>query len=132
MAQQNDERKENLLYYLNRTLNGAELNYSPIEKICLALMFAVKKLRRYLQVHFVRLIFRADPIKYLMSKFVLSGRMENLALLLQEFDITYIPQKAVKGQTFADFLANHPTPDDWEFSKDLPDENVLFIEVPRP
>jgi hypothetical protein len=49
------EGKENALYYFN-TLNGAELNYSPIEKTCLALMFAIKKLRHYLQAHLVRLI----------------------------------------------------------------------------
>jgi hypothetical protein len=49
------EGKENAFYYFN-TLNGAELNYSPIEKTCLALMFAIKKLRHYLQAHLVRLI----------------------------------------------------------------------------
>ena len=75
LAQQNDEGKENSLYYLSRTFKGAKLNYSSIEKICLALMFAVKKLKQYLQAHFMRLISRANPIKYLMSKFVLSGRM---------------------------------------------------------
>ena len=32
----------------------------------------------------------------------------------------------------ADFLANHLIPDDWEFSKDLLDEDVLFIKIPRP
>ena len=32
LAQENDEGKENSLYYLSRTLNGAELNNSPIEK----------------------------------------------------------------------------------------------------
>ena len=91
LAQENDEEKENALYYLSRTLNGAELNYSPIEKICLALMFAVKKLRHYLQAHTVHLISRADPLKYLMSKAVLSERLAKWALLLQEFDITYVP-----------------------------------------
>ena len=42
LAQENEEGKENALYYLSRTLNGAEFNYSPIEKTCLALMFAFK------------------------------------------------------------------------------------------
>ena len=91
-----------------------------------------EKLKHYLQAHSIHLISRADPIKYLMSKSVLSGRTTKWALLLQEFDITYVLQKAVKGQAFADFLANHPVPDDWEFSEDLPDEDVLFIELPRP
>ena len=51
---------------------------------------------------------------------------------MQEFDITYVPQKAIKGQTLADFIANHPIPNDWEFFEDLSDEDMLFIEVPRP
>ena len=57
----------------------------------LTLMFAMNKLRHYLQAHSVRLISRVDHIKYLMSKFVLGGRMIKWALLLQEFDITYVP-----------------------------------------
>ncbi|KAI5348895.1 hypothetical protein L3X38_001782 [Prunus dulcis] len=31
--------------YLSRTLTGPELNYTPIEKKCLALVFAIQKLR---------------------------------------------------------------------------------------
>jgi hypothetical protein len=87
---QNDEGKESALYYLSRTLNRAELNYSPIEKTCLALMFAIKKLRHYLQAHSVRLISRADPLKYIISRPVLSGRLAKWALLLQEFEIVYV------------------------------------------
>jgi len=132
LAQQNDEGKESALYYLSRTLNGAELNYSPIEKTCLALMFAIKKLRHYLQAHSVRLISRADPLKYIISRPVLSGRLAKWALLLQEFEIVYVSQKAIKGQALTDFLADHPIPDEWNFSEDLPDEDVLFIEMSEP
>ena len=47
-AQESEEGKEAALYYLSQTLIGAELNYSPIEKICLALIFAIRKLRHYM------------------------------------------------------------------------------------
>lgn len=67
LAQQNDEGKEVALYYLSRTLVGAELNYSNIEKICLAFVFAVQKLRHFILEHPVRLISKADPLKYLLS-----------------------------------------------------------------
>ncbi|KAL0401719.1 UNVERIFIED_CONTAM: hypothetical protein Slati_4201800 [Sesamum latifolium] len=38
----------------------------------------------------------------------------------------------MKGQVLADFLADHPIPAEWELSNDLPDENVLVIEVTPP
>jgi len=72
-VQENEEGKEKVLCYLIRTLVGAELNYSPIKKICLALMFAVQKLRHYMQAHTVRVISKADPVKYILSRPVLSG-----------------------------------------------------------
>jgi hypothetical protein len=60
--------KENALYYLSRMLVGAEHAYSPIEKHCLALVFAVKKLRHYMLTHQVTLISKIDPLKYLMTR----------------------------------------------------------------
>ena len=63
------------LYYLSRTLTGAELNYSPIEKTCLALIFSIQKLRHYMQAYTVHLVARADLVKFVMSKPVLLGRM---------------------------------------------------------
>jgi len=47
-AQENSKGKERALYYLSWTLVEAELNYSLIEKMCLALIFAVQKLRHYM------------------------------------------------------------------------------------
>ena len=43
-----------------------------------------------------------------------------------------MPQKAIKGQALADFLADHPIPADWKLSEELPDEDVLFIEKRLP
>ncbi|KAM0966707.1 hypothetical protein ACFX2C_022429 [Malus domestica] len=88
----------------DRTLTGAELNYSPIEKMCLALMFAIQKLRHYMHAYTIHLVAKADPI-------------------------IYVPAKAVKGQTLADFFADHPIPTDWKISNDLPDEEVFYIDI---
>ncbi|KAL0358270.1 UNVERIFIED_CONTAM: hypothetical protein Sangu_0676400 [Sesamum angustifolium] len=67
-----------------------------------------------------------------MAKPVLSDRLAGWYLQLQQFEITYVPQKAVKGHVLADFLADHPMPAEWELSDDLPDEDVLVIEVTPP
>ncbi|KAK4389551.1 hypothetical protein Sango_2292100 [Sesamum angolense] len=132
LAQKNDDGKENALYYLSRTMTPNELKYSPIEKLCLALIFSIQKLKHYFQSHSIHLVSKANPLKYVMAKPVLSDRLARWYLQLQQFEITYVPQKAVKGQVLADFLADHPMPAEWELSDDLPDEDVLVIEVTPP
>jgi hypothetical protein len=63
LAQHNDEGKEVACYYLSHTLVGAEINYSPIEKLCLALVFSLKKLWHYMLAHLIQLIARADLVR---------------------------------------------------------------------
>ena len=48
LAQKDDNGHEQAIYYLSRTLIGAESRYNPIEKERLALVFAVQKTRHYL------------------------------------------------------------------------------------
>ncbi|KAG9447252.1 hypothetical protein H6P81_013380 [Aristolochia fimbriata] len=118
LAQCDEDNKERSLYYLSRTLVGAELNYTPIEKTCLALIFAVQKLWHYLL--------------YIMSRPILSGRLAKWALLLYEFEINFVPQRAIKGQALANFLADHPVPAEWELTEEFPDEEIFLVEVLPP
>ncbi|GKC09829.1 reverse transcriptase domain-containing protein [Tanacetum coccineum] len=39
------------VYFVSRALQGPELNYTPMEKLVLSLVFAAKRLRRYFQAH---------------------------------------------------------------------------------
>ncbi|XP_070045945.1 uncharacterized protein [Nicotiana tomentosiformis] len=39
---------------------------------------------------------------------------------------------AIKGQALADFLADHPIPDDWELTDELLDKDAMVIEVQPP
>ncbi|XP_027088708.2 uncharacterized protein [Coffea arabica] len=130
LAQENDEGKENALYYLSRMMTSNELNYSPIEKLCLALIFAIQKLKHYFQTHTIRLISKSNPIKYVMAKPVLFDRLTRWYLQFQQFEIIYVPAKAVKGQILADFLADHHIPAEWELTDELSDEEVFMIESP--
>ncbi|KAL0402535.1 UNVERIFIED_CONTAM: hypothetical protein Slati_4283400 [Sesamum latifolium] len=95
LAQKNDEGKENALYYLSRAMTPNELKYSPIEKLCLALIFTIQKLKHYFQSHSIHLVSKANPLKAIL----------------------------------ANFLADHPIPAEWELFDDLPDEDVLVIEI---
>ncbi|KAM1100027.1 hypothetical protein ACFX15_006308 [Malus domestica] len=47
-AQDNDAGREPTIFYLSRNLNPPEINYSDVEKLCLALFFVASKLRHYM------------------------------------------------------------------------------------
>jgi len=48
LYQQDDEKKERAIYYLSKTVINYEIRYTPIERIYFGIVFATKKLRRYL------------------------------------------------------------------------------------
>ena len=59
---------------------------------------------------------------------MLTGRLAKWAIILTEFDLTYTPQKAIKGQALADFLAEHPIPADSPLACEFPDEEIMHVE----
>jgi len=60
---------------------------------------------------------------------MLLGRLDKWAMLLAPFGIKFIPQKAVKGQAIADFLAAYPYTNNEELPDDLPDDKVMLAEI---
>ena len=63
-----ETRKENVIYYISKKMLPYEEKYSPLEKTCIALVWATHKLRHYTNAFKVFLIARMDPLKYLMEK----------------------------------------------------------------
>ena len=44
-----------------------------------------------------------DPMKYIFEKHALTGKISHWQMLLSEFDIVLMTQKAIKGQAIADY-----------------------------
>ena len=66
LAQKNDDDHGQTIYYLSRTLIGAESRYNPIEKECLALVLAIQKTRHYLVGQTIHVISRVNPLRILI------------------------------------------------------------------
>ncbi|GJW85476.1 reverse transcriptase domain-containing protein [Tanacetum coccineum] len=95
------------VYFVSRTLRGPEVNYTPMEKLVLALLSASKRLKRYFQAHTV-VVITSQPIKQLLSSSEISGRMLKWKFELEGYDIQYRPRTAIKGQILADFIVERP------------------------
>jgi len=77
-------------------------------------------------------ISKAKPIKYILSRLILSERLAKWAVILKQYDLSYVPKKAIKRQALADFLADHPISCAWELNDDLLGEDVFFVDVLPP
>jgi hypothetical protein len=91
------------VYFVSKALHGAEERYPQIEKLAFALIMASRKLRPYFQAHTIRVL-TEYPLRKVMQKLDLSGRLANWAIELGQFDLEFVPRNAIKGQALADFL----------------------------
>ncbi|XP_064967019.1 uncharacterized protein LOC135613950 [Musa acuminata AAA Group] len=96
--------EQHSVYYVSHVLNGPEERYPLIEKLALALVLSARKLRPYFQAHPVEVI-TDQPLRQILSKFDVAGRLLKWAVELGEHDIQYVPRTAIKAQSVADFIA---------------------------
>nr|GEV42645.1 reverse transcriptase domain-containing protein [Tanacetum cinerariifolium] len=93
--------KESLYAYLaclqKLTLNEAEMNYAPMEKLALSLIHMTRRLRRYFEAYPVKVI-TDQPIKNILNNTKTFEKLAKYAAELGAYNITFIPRNAVKGQ----------------------------------
>nr|XP_025681124.1 uncharacterized protein LOC112782770 [Arachis hypogaea] len=98
-----DGRTQQPVYFISRALQGAELRYSKLEKLALALLTSSRRLKQYFQSH--QVVVRTDQgIRQVLQKPDLAGRMMTWSIELSQYDIRYEPRQAIKAQAMADFL----------------------------
>ncbi|KAK9025034.1 hypothetical protein V6N11_064935 [Hibiscus sabdariffa] len=85
--------------------------------------------RKERAIYYLGKKFTDYPIKYMMESPGLSGRLARLQILLSEYDIEYVSQKAIKGNTIADFLASRTLAEYEHLSFDFPDEDLVCQTV---
>lgn len=77
--------------------------------------------------HTINLICKIDPLKYLLSKTTLTGRMAKWVMLLSEFDTQYVDSKVIKGQVIVAQLAETPLVDTHPLIAKFLDEYVCIV-----
>jgi len=99
------KKGERVVYYLSKKFTACEMNYSLLGRTCCALVGAAHRLRQYMLNYTTWLVSKKDPVKYIFEKPALTGWIARWQVLLLDFDIVYVIQKAIKGSALADYLA---------------------------
>ncbi|XP_072062103.1 uncharacterized protein [Arachis hypogaea] len=107
------EKQQFPIYFTSKTLQNVELRYPSIKKLALALVFSARRLRPYFQSHIIHV--RTDhPLRQVLQKPELAGRLVKWSVELSEFDIKYEGRTSIKSQFLADFIAEFSVPDTTE------------------
>ncbi|RVW28074.1 hypothetical protein CK203_097966 [Vitis vinifera] len=93
------------IYYVSRALADVETIFKNGAN-SLSLRSAAQKLRPYFQAHPV-IVLTDQPLRSILHKPDLTGRMLQWAIELSEFGIEFQPRLSKKGQVMADFVLEY-------------------------
>ena len=96
---------EQLVYYTSHALRDIETHYPKTEKVCLAIVYALQRLRHYFLTYEVHLMTKSHAIKVLLRQPILSSRISQWLLQLSQYDLKVRTPKVVKSQVITDLLA---------------------------
>lgn len=96
-----------VIAYASRTLNKHEARYPAIELEALGLVFAVQKFRPYIDGAKTTVVTDHSPLKALLHRRDLTGRLAKYQIVLQEFDITIVYRPGYKNNV-CDALSRYP------------------------
>lgn len=111
------DREERVICYISRSLSKPERNYTVTERECLSVIWAVHKLRAYLEGYHFTVITDHHSLIWLHNLKEPTGRLARWTLRLQEFDFKIVHRRGKE----------HVVPD--LLSRAIPDKEAVVNEV---
>ena len=100
---QKQDQVQKPIYFVSKVLQGPYVRYQAIEKATLAVVFSARRLHHYFQ-SFAVIVMTDLPIRKVLQKPNVAGRMVRWAVELSEFDVQYEPRGPIKGHVYVDFV----------------------------
>jgi ribonuclease HI/transposase InsO family protein len=92
------------VYFISEVLSETKIRYPQIQKLLYIVILTRRKLRHYFESHPVTVV-SSFPLGEIIQCREASGRIAKWAVELMGETLSFVPQKAIKSQVLADFLA---------------------------
>jgi hypothetical protein len=92
------------VYFISEVLSETKIRYPQIQKLLYAVILTRRKLRHYFESHPVTVV-SSFPLGEIIQCREASGRIAKWAVEIMGETISFAPQKAIKSQVLADFVA---------------------------
>jgi hypothetical protein len=113
--------QEHVIYYLSRGLVGPELNYTHVEKLALEAVHVVQRFRHYILLCKTTVIAIVNPFQYVLTRWVIGGKISRWIVILQEFDLDFVSTKSKKSLVFVELISELSI----ESGNNFPEESLI-------
>lgn len=94
------------IYYVSHVLAESEARYSPLEKNIFTIIILARKLKLYFQAHSITVLTNV-PLRQVMDKPDLTGRMTKWVLELSEYEIDFQSRCSLQAEALANFIVEN-------------------------
>jgi hypothetical protein len=109
LVQIGDDDHEHVIYYVIKNFSGPPLKYKHKEKLALAVILVVQKLRHYILLPTTKVVENSNPMQYLLSRREINGKFSRWIIILQEYDLEFSTPKRKKALVLSELVTTFPS-----------------------
>ena len=101
-----------------------------MEKIALATVHAVQRLRHYILLRQTLVVSHVNPFQFVLTRRMIGGKYNKWIVILQEFDLKFVSTKLKKWLIFVELISDFPSEEEEEVCEDtFVNEHIFMIST---